>query len=185
MNLQAWNNEQLSAYIGTKKLRARERVPGFKILCADTVMGRDHVFQCDPYSQTTSLSHLEMQPDTTLSNGAYDRHLVALDAGQLIGIVAFAWTNALPQSSDQTFWRNYLRFIEVRRTERREGIATTMIDALDELEFIQGKVLQLSGYTKQGKRIVKPKIQASLKAQNYAVISRAHTTEIPKGYGWH
>lgn len=185
MNLEIWNNEQLSAYIDTKRLRARERVHGFKFLCADTVIGRDHIFQCNPYNQTSNLSQLEVQSDRTLPNRAYDRHLVTLDAGQVIGIISFAWTNALPQSSDQTFWRNYLRFIEVSRTERRKGIATTMIEKLDQLDFIQGKVLQISGYTKHGKRILKPKLQAALKAQNYAVIPITYTTEIPKGYGWY
>jgi hypothetical protein len=129
-------------------------------------------------SDAQELSPLEIQTPGGQGKKNYHRAIVATLGGEPIGITVCEWTKF---SSD--YWNYHLRYIDVDETYKNQGVGTNMIRALDEADFLKGKILKTSMFSQEGHRFIRHVMQRELKAEDYAVIYDDYYGGRPTAFG--
>ncbi len=180
IEIDIWNNKQLETYISKEKRPSSRRgmgihYEGFEFFGPRMISNRKSSEM--PYPGNSSLTKMEIQYKISGINQDFDRAIVALDRGEIIGIESFMWVK-----SEKSFWKYYPRFVDVRKDWKHNGVATALIQRLNEPCFMWGKMMVGSGnsYSPEGKKYFKKLIERKLRTDKFAIISNHLTKPVLK-----
>ncbi len=171
--LDVWNYYELSDYI-LENQNLFNKISGFRSLGRSSLRYLNNLLNIREYSQCEDLSPLEIQklePGEELNrkfiyDRTYTRSIVAFDS-KLIGILICDWIN----NGKPDFWRYHVHYVDVHVDYRNIDVATNMIKALDEADFLKSKILQTGMYSQDGHAFIKKHFDR-LEAKNFALIDR-------------
>ncbi len=100
------------------------------------------------------------------------RAVVASVDGEVSGLIVTQWVKfSLP------FWHYHLRWIDVRKDYKNQGVGTNLVNYLDKQDFVKGKPVFLSMLTQEGELYIAKVIKRELKAKDYTLV---YEDSIPK-----
>lgn len=148
--------------------------PGFSLFRPELVHLLNLYERSQDYSPEKSYTPLEMQSVLGLPLKDYHKFVVASYDQEVVGAVCCQWSNRI-----EDFWSFYMRSIEVRKDMRHQGIASCILNHLDGANFLQGKILQVGSFTKDGDKYLSHVVKNKLKAENYALILGESIDSVP------
>jgi hypothetical protein len=176
-----WGLRQLAEFLRgytPREFDAQGRPPGFSLL-NQRFVSRFH--RSEPYPDPATLPDWQRQSSGAQPSSKFDRAIVATVGPCLAGILYCEWKHFKGESS---FWGYHLAFVDVHESWRGLGIASILIRELDKQPWLQGRILQLSSYTREGYETLRPVIGRELRAQSYMMLSSDYySTELPPSAG--
>jgi hypothetical protein len=130
------------------------------------------------YSEETDLSPLEIQAQTDLRKEEYHRAITASVDQALVGILTCQWVKF-----HEDFWHYHVRWIDVHEDYKNQRVGTNLVRALDDVEFVKGKILSLGMLSIEGTDHIARVIKRDLKARDYALVFEGYVGHKPTSFG--
>ena len=187
-DIEVWGYKDLRDYVGGQKTRL-DRETGHNLVGGFDFLGTEAVGNITHRGERHyrgKFSRMEKQDLSGLKNEHYCRSVAAVSRGELLGILVCNWIrdnagvqDGVPAEEKLPFWRYYAEFLDVRGNCRNNGVGTGIIRFLDDADFLDSRILQLSKYVGDGTRFAMPVIGRELKAENYALIPHDYSVATP------
>ncbi len=176
--IETWNFSQLEGFL--EQGNSIHQVLDVNVIDGFTFLGLHNISEIRregrnyQYDQELRLSPLEQQPQRGLPNDAYHRSLAARVNDTVVGIALYQWIKGYG-----SFWRYFLRFVDVHEDFRAQGIATNIFRSTNCAPFLCHKILQYSAYTPLGKKCLSRVKQRELDGEHYALIPQDYCSPQP------
>jgi len=169
-----WDYHQLKEFtkqdLPTYKQNRELIFEGFSFLRPYLTYQMEKEWKDTVYTIGDHLSKFEIQDQQLLDKLAYTRSITASVDDTLIGILLCQWGKW-----HEDFWHYHIRFIDVHKDFRNQGVATELLKQFNDTEFLKGKILFMGLLTKDGHDYLKHVIEKELKAEDYAIIFRDYS----------
>ena len=176
-HIEIWHTDKLKQFLDGCYGDNKGKIQGFHYL--DKNNATDFTIRKEPeYVDAADLSDLEKQEIMGLSNWNYHKTLATICEGELAGVWLFRWRSCYGE-----FWRYHSRFLDVKDKFKNQGVATAMIKALHQADFIQGRIVVCGDFTLEADKYIKNLVARELTAKNYALVSKDHYGPKPDQFG--
>ena len=182
VEIDIWDNRQIQEYINlvnlpTEKTGKNLHYKGLSFFGPSFI--KDRYEEDVVYSNEKEISRLEEQEIKGEVNSDYDRNIVAISDGEIVGISSFLWNKERYE-----FWSYYIRFISVKQDWKGVGIGTNLIKRLNEPCFMWNKILMLPRhYEKEGEKYLIKIINRELTGEHFAIVPNYYGGDTPKKPG--
>lgn len=174
-SIELWDGRQVSEFLRGFEADAfdsHDRPPGYALLNRRIVSRGE---SSEVYPNPESCHPWQRQATGGRQSGEFDRALVARIGPCVAGILYCDWKKVPSESGP--FWAYHLPFVDVHESWRGRGIASALIRDLDSQEWLRGKILQLSSYTRDGYEKLRHVISRSLRAEEYIVLHPEYASD--------
>ena len=183
-HIDVWNVRQVASYLSgfdAKELDSHGRPPGFALLNERFI---SRARSSESYPDPSTLPLWQRQPHGECPSSTFDRAIVAQVGPCVTGILYCEW---MRMRNGDPFWGYHLAFVDIHKSWRGLGLASALFRDLDSQEWLRGKILQLSSYTREGSQHLRHVIRRELKADEYMMLSCDYdSTALPETVGrWH
>jgi GNAT superfamily N-acetyltransferase len=170
-SIELWQLPNLKAFLSSiprELYDAKLRPPGFDILNR-RFLARSEV--ADSYPSPEALPQWQRQERGECSSSEFDRALIARHGSEVVGIVHCEWKRC---TLGEHFWAYELAMVDVHQAWRERGVATSLLQALDEQSWLSGKILRVSGFTPLGRERLPGVLKRHLRAKSYIVLAPSY-----------
>ena len=130
------------------------------------------------YEEELYISPLEHQEDGSGPKENYHRALAGTIDGTVVGVFLCQWAKF-----SSGFWHYHARFLDVHEDHKNKGIGTVLVKALDQSDFIKGKILYIGRYSEEGREHIEHVIDREMSGEDYALVHHDYIGNTPRRYG--
>lgn len=158
-------------------------VSGFEFLRRDSASLRMNSWDSSYKINNRSLKNFEKQSVQHDLDWKYDFGVAATTDSEILGIHLFQWVQS--SFSNQKIWLYKSRFLEVRDDYRHKGIATDMLEFIEQDEIVQNKVVRFGRFEPDGLKYLPNVINRVFSHDTYLLLPALdyNFKEFPSSFG--
>ena len=160
-------------------------VSGFSILRRNTVSYRMQNPRA-VYSSTDDLRFFEKQSTKKILDCEYDVNVVARTNSEILGVFLLRWEKyRVGTHKKDKIWNYNVAFIEVKDSYRNKGIASDLLEFVEQLPEIQNKVIRFGKFKSDGTKYIRHIIPRIFSSDSYLILPQPtpQYKEFPPAFG--